>query len=114
MDAATSSLQMLDAVYQEALRFLPGRKPLTHHRILRSEAFITFSIPSFCTELGKWAFSFSAPPAWSTLQQDVKLSSLTYLGGGGFKLILKTMEKRDRNSTLHFYLIVQYCSDELV
>lgn len=46
----------------------------------------------------------------TTGRQAVQLN----LTEGDFKLILKTMEKRDRSLTLHFYLIVQYCSDELV
>ncbi len=58
---------------------------------LCSQGFITFSIPSVHTEFGKKAFSYSAPPAWNTLQQELKLSSMIPLGD--FKLLLRNLER---------------------
>lgn len=59
---------------------------------LRSQAFITFTVPSPHTELGKKAFSYNAPYTWSKLQRNLKLCGLTELKE--FKQILRTKEKR--------------------
>ena len=62
-----------------------------NHRSLRSQDFVSFSVPAVRTELGKKAFSFSGPSSWNMLQQDLKLSSLVTLGE--FKILLKDLEK---------------------
>ena len=58
---------------------------------LRSQNYITLSVPSVHTVLGKKAISYSAPSTWNALQQELKLTSLIPITD--FKLILKKLEK---------------------
>ena len=82
-------------IYKSILGLLPtylssfmSRKHFSHS--LRSQDCITFTVPSVRTELGKTAFSYSAPSTWNSLQQSLKLSHLIPLED--FKYLLNTME----------------------
>ena len=48
------------------------------------------SVPNARMEMGKGAFVYSAPSAWNTLQNDLKLNELISLNA--FKSKMKTLE----------------------
>lgn len=99
MNACSTSLHMLDAIYHCALRYITGCKSLTHHctlytkvgwlslsarRLLHWYIFIYKAIigllPSYlCTEFGKRAFMYSAPSGWNNLQKTLKLQAFITL-----------------------------------
>ena len=50
----------------------------SHHT--RSNDWLTLHVPRVYTELGRSAFSFSAPSAWNSLQSTLKMNSLVSFG----------------------------------
>ena len=105
--AAATTLKPLDSVYHSALRFITGDHYDTHHCIVYSKVgwssladrcnkhwyrfifkaltgkqpyyIIYLKTPRVASELGKTAFSVSAPNSWNVLQLSLKLETLPSL-----------------------------------
>lgn len=83
-------------IYKAILRLLPSYLCVfiiprsVGQYSLRSQDFLTLSVPHARTELGKRAFAFSAPTAWNKLQNDLRLDQLITLNA--FKTKMKELE----------------------
>ena len=67
---------------------------------LRSNNILHLAVPRVWTEMGKKAFSFSAPSAWNTLQSELKMSELDSLEA--FRSFLKDRLQKSFQQCLCF------------